>query len=199
MSACLFGVAFICLTLLYPCCVCVPVCLFVCLACLAVWLSLACCPLASALCPPVSDLILHINFYLFIYLICFLRAFFFIDVSSSSSSCTCFSTGICAICNILICICELANTHTHRHTHLHSPWKKHLRLRFTLFSCSNFSSCLYPLLFGKKGIMTLCQPHMCVTGRRRRGRSYKLYIFFNSINRGDFHSWAYQICCQYML
>lgn len=92
-TACLFGVSFICLTLFYPFCVCVSVYLFA----LLVWLfgSSACCPLATAHCPlstglRVSALILHINFYLFIYLICFLRAFFFIDVNSSLSSCTCF-------------------------------------------------------------------------------------------------------------
>lgn len=119
-SACLFGVAFICLTLFYPCCVCVPACLFICLPCLFGCLALFSL-LSCTLCPPVSALILHINFYLFIYLICFLRAFFFIDVSSSSSSCTCFSAGICAICNILICICELANTHTHTHAVTDTP------------------------------------------------------------------------------
>lgn len=92
-TACLFGVAFICLTLFYPfsVCVCVRACLFICLPCLFGCLALqpvALWPLPTGL--RVSALILHINFYLFIYLICFLRAFFFIDVSSSSSSCTCF-------------------------------------------------------------------------------------------------------------
>lgn len=49
--------------------------------------------------------------------------------------------------------------------------------------CPALRHFLYRILRWWQGIMTLCELKMCETGRKRRGRYHKVYIFLSSINR----------------